>query len=254
MTQYKKVTEFTRLLRDIERIDNKTQFNIVERKIEDANKNKRINYAEYHALLELLLKKSEVMVLKSSKPKTEGQPDYLSSFSRKWKKHKLLAVVFIAITAIILIANFLGALAVLHDFVVPPTANLDIAIYGWTIYPTYNNDNTTIIGLNATFPSHITNIGKIPVHIVVFDVFLDKNGKPLIEGNSNESISEIMYLKPQDSFSYNFTKSFAVSIPAKPMTLDTLNQLNSYYLLVGCRENSQDIKQIWKEVKVDWLK
>lgn len=72
MKKYKKVTEFGRLSRNIEKIENRTQFDIVQRKIEEANRKNNINYSEYQALTHLLLEKAK-LDKKNPKPKMANQ-------------------------------------------------------------------------------------------------------------------------------------------------------------------------------------
>jgi hypothetical protein len=122
-----------------------------------------------------------------------------------------------------------------------PSPNLDVKIYNWYVNTTLNEDNTTYTGLKITIPSYITNTGNVPVHIVVCDVFLSINGKP--SNLSDERLSEIAYLKPEDIFACNFTKYFNVSIPVKTATLE---DLTNYLLLVGYyTQNINDIKYVW---------
>jgi len=111
-------------------------------------------------------------------------------------------VVMVAVAFIPICYEYLNSL---------PSAKLDVKIYDWSINTTQNEDNTTYIGLNTTFPSYLTNTGNVPINIIVCDVYLSQNGKPT--NLSEERISEIAYLKPQDNFAYNFTKYFNVSIP-----------------------------------------
>jgi len=124
-----------------------------------------------------------------------------------------------------------------------PSPKLDVKIYDWSVNTTQNEDNTTYVGLNTTFPSYLTNTGNVPINIVVCDVYLSQNGKPT--NLSEERISEIAYLKPQDNFAYNFTKYFNVSIPEKsPEAFD--NIYNHYLLVVGYyTQNLNDVKWIW---------
>jgi hypothetical protein len=122
-----------------------------------------------------------------------------------------------------------------------PAPKLDVKTYGWYVNVTTTKDNTTYTGLNATFPAYITNIGNVPVHVVVCDVFLSKDGKP--SNLSDELLSEIAYLKPDDSFPYNFTKHFDVSMP---VNTTTPLELTNYLLLVGYyTQNLNDIKYFW---------
>lgn len=55
----RKISEFIRLKRTVEKIKNETQFQIAFRRIEDAYARERINHAEYQVLLKLLSDKSE---------------------------------------------------------------------------------------------------------------------------------------------------------------------------------------------------
>lgn len=144
---------------------------------------------------------------------------------------------------------FLAALIAIYDHFAPSAANLDIAVYGWNVDFVKSNDNTTIVGFNVSIQTQITNTGKLPAHIVICDVYPSKNGKPVIDENASATISEIMYLKPQDSLSYNYTKFFTVSTLLGNATEFTLNDIASYYIYVGYRETSLEVKQIWKEVK-----
>jgi hypothetical protein len=122
-----------------------------------------------------------------------------------------------------------------------PHPNLTITLLNWTIYPTYNQDNTTFIRLNATFPAEIINNGNVPIHIVACDVFLTRNGKP--SNISAEQLNEIAYLKPQDSFPYNFTKTFNVSIPVNEFTYG--DAVNYMLLVVYYTNNPLDSKSVW---------
>jgi len=124
-----------------------------------------------------------------------------------------------------------------------PSPNLDIKIYGWTVETPRNEDNTAYIGLNTTFPAHITNTGNVPIHIVACDVFQSKNGQPVDIGD--QYLSEIAYLKPDDMFNYNFTKYFSFSTPT-----NTLNSgdVTNYFLLVMYTSNSMDTKSYWKDL------
>jgi len=168
--------------------------------------------------------------------------DYVSSFTKKLKKHKVIAGVFIIVLAIILIANFLGALKFIYEFF-SPTMRLSVRAYTGEFIPTYNENKTAFIGLNATFPTQITNTGKVPVHIVACDVFM----KPV--DVVDEKISEITYLKPQDSFSYNITKYFDVMIPLNS-TEDVTPYFTDYVLLVMYADysNPLDIRSVWADV------
>ena len=100
---------------------------------------------------------------------------------------------FIAISAIAipLVINYVNSL---------PSPKLDVKMYDWYVNTTISEDNTTYTGLKTTFPSYITNTGNVPVHIAACDVFLSENGKP--SNLSDERLSEITYLKPDDIFAY----------------------------------------------------
>jgi hypothetical protein len=161
--------------------------------------------------------------------------DYVSSFTKKLKKHKVIVGIAILIFVIILIANFMGFFS--------PTS-LDIKIYNWEIIAThYNDDETAVIGLNSSFPIYITNTGRVPIHIVAVDVF----AKPIRD--VDEVLSEIAYLKPEENFSYTFTEYFDVSLPLNG-TSDQLFQQTDYALLVMYTENSNrlGVKSVWTEV------
>ena len=55
----RRISEFTRLKRTVEKIKNETQFQIAIRRIEDAYTSERISYAEHQVLLRFLSDKSE---------------------------------------------------------------------------------------------------------------------------------------------------------------------------------------------------
>ena len=161
--------------------------------------------------------------------------DYVSSFTKILKKHKVIAGIAIFIFAIIFIANFMGFFS---------ATSLDIKINNRYMSDYfYNADKTVVIGLNSSFPIYITNTGRVPIHIVAIDVF----AKPIHD--VNEVLSEIAYIKPEDNFSYTFTKYFDVSLPLNG-TSDQLFQQTDYALLVMYTENSNglDAKSVWTEV------
>ena len=126
-----------------------------------------------------------------------------------------------------------------------PSTKLQVTVLtGGKVVPTYNLDNSTIIGLNVTFPTDISNIGNTPIHIAACDVFMEQDGKPI--NVTQEPFSEIEYLKPQDSFTYNFTKYFEVSIPTANMTeADLVNLGTNYSLLVMYYSNPQNYQSYW---------
>lgn len=167
--------------------------------------------------------------------------DYVNKVKKKFKENKVFAVFIVAIIVIIGIASFLGALKVISDFF-SPTTNLGIKLYDFIIFPTYNENKTAWIGLNTTFPAQITNTGKIPVHIVACDVFMLPVGEL-----EEQHPSEIKYLKPQESFSYNFTKYFDVSMPLDEGIY--ASQLNNFTLLVMYTDDlSSDFKSVWTNI------
>jgi hypothetical protein len=151
----------------------------------------------------------------------------------KWVIASVLVAIILGVpVAVIEVINYENSL---------PSPKLDVKNYGFYVNTTLSEDNATYIGLKPTFPSYITNIGNVPVHIVVCDVYLSQNGKP--SNLSGESISEIAYLKPEDSISYNFTKYFEVSIPVHTLTV---GDVTNYLLLVGYyTQNLNDIKWLW---------
>ncbi len=152
-----------------------------------------------------------------------------------------IAGVIVAIVAVI-IAVPVAYIQVISYENSLPSPKLDVQIYDWYVNTTLNQDNTTYIGLNTTFPSYITNTGNVPVHIVDCDVFQSQNGNP-INDSGKPLYSEIAYLKPQDSISYNFTKYFNISIPVNKATL---GDLYDYLLVVGYyTQNPYDIKYVW---------
>jgi hypothetical protein len=147
----------------------------------------------------------------------------------------------------ILIAIILGApltvIGVINYENSLPHPKLDVKIYSWYVNTTLNEDNTTYIGLNATFPAYITNTGNVPINIVLCDVYLSQNGTP--SNISGEPISEIAYLKAGDIFAYNFTKYFNVSIPVNS-TSAFGNIYNDYFLVVGYyTQNINDVTWVW---------
>ena len=165
--------------------------------------------------------------------------DYVDRFFKKIKEHKLIAIVLIGVVVIIGIASFLGALNVIGQFLFPPSSNLDVLVYSSHIDLVKNHDNTTVIGFNTTVVAQITNTGEIPVTIVACDVFLKNDGTP-----DAEILSNIKYLQPDESFDYNFTKNIEVSIPVKSGTID----LKEFTVLVMYRDNSGNIKTVWKDL------
>lgn len=57
--EMRKISEFIRLKRTVEKIKNETQFQIAFRRIEDAYASEKISYPEHQVLLRLLSDKSE---------------------------------------------------------------------------------------------------------------------------------------------------------------------------------------------------
>ena len=164
--------------------------------------------------------------------------DYVDRFFKKIKEHKLIVIVIIGFVVICGIANFLGALNVIGQFFIPPSSNLDVAIYGSKIYLVKSQNDTTVIGFNTTVNMQITNTGEIPVTIVACDVFLKNHEIP-----DSEPISKIKYLQPNDSFDYNFTKNIEVSIPIISGTID----LTEFTFIVMYRDTSGNIKTVWRD-------
>lgn len=143
----------------------------------------------------------------------------------------------------IIVAIGLVFVPIIYDYVKNlPSPNLDVKIYTWRLDTTLNENKTIYTGLKTTFPSYITNIGNVPIHIVICDIYLNVNGKP--SNLSSVSISEITYLKPQESYPYNFTKHFNVSLPVATTPLES----NKYFLVVGYYTlNYNEIKYVWIE-------
>ncbi len=238
---------------DISNIKNKAQFRIMEKRINEAKAAKRLSYEEYQALSKLLFEKSGDLQKKNNSG-NQQQKDYVENFIKRIKQHKMLAAILIILIAITSLAQVTGALNNLYEMVESPAPKLNVAVYDYAIQTTNNSENTTFVNLNVTFPAHITNNGKAAAHIVVCDLFLHKDGKPAID--NTETLTEICYLKTQESFSYNFTKSFNVSIPAKPLTAEAIKEVSSYFILVGYwyGDDFRDIKQQWIEYNTDWIK
>jgi len=63
MKRYRKVSEFERHLNEIKGIKTEDQLKIVQRGIEAAYSNERLNHTQYQTLLRNLLKRSEEMRL-----------------------------------------------------------------------------------------------------------------------------------------------------------------------------------------------
>ncbi len=148
----------------------------------------------------------------------------------------------------IVLATIIG-LAMVIIAVIPliPSTKLQVTcLTGGKVVPIYNADNSTIIGLNVTFPSDISNIGNTPIHIAACDVFIEENGQPVNYSQAQEPLGEVYYLKPQDSFTYNFTKYFVVSIPTANMTEEDAVRLGTdYYLLIMYYSNAQNYQSYW---------
>lgn len=157
----------------------------------------------------------------------------------KWTT-KRITVVGIVLATIIGIATIVVVVIPLM-----PSTKLQVTVLtGGKVTPTYNLSNSTIISLNVTFPTVISNIGNNPIHIAACDVFIEQDGKPT--NVTQEAFSEIAYLKPQDSITYNFTKYFEVSIPATNMTEADLIHLGcNYSLLVMYYSNPQNYQSYW---------
>jgi len=160
--------------------------------------------------------------------------DYVDKFFKKVKKHKTLACFLIGIIIIIGIADFLGALNVISQFLFPPSSNLDVLVYNSNINFDYSNDNTTVIGFNTTVVSQITNTGKVPITIVACDILRDK------VDNLEFTISNIKYLQPDESFDYNYTKYIEVSLPVSEDS-----PVGNFYFLVVYKDNTGKFKDVW---------
>lgn len=61
--KYRKLSEFQRLLKEIRQIKNERHFRIVEKRIEDAYANEKLNYVEYQSLLKKLSDKADEIEL-----------------------------------------------------------------------------------------------------------------------------------------------------------------------------------------------
>jgi hypothetical protein len=145
------------------------------------------------------------------------------------------------VTIIGTIITIIALIVTLYSIGIISLPNVNVKIYSWSVKPIYNEDNTTIIQLNTIFPSHITNTGNVPVHIVVYTVYLSENGNPV--DLQEEAISEICYLKPQETFTYNLTKSFNVNLPVNSANVQ---DLTSYLIEVKYyTQNLYDIKSQW---------
>lgn len=164
--------------------------------------------------------------------------DYVERFIKSLKKHKGIALVIIIFTAIVLTANFLGALQSIYEILAPKNANLDLLVYRSDIVVDYNDDNTTVIGYNTTFITQFTNIGDIPLTIMACDVFRKNPNGTLIDVR-DPLASNLGYLKPNDSLNYNFTKYFKVSIPVE------IGVISGFMLFTSYRDNSNNIKNLW---------
>jgi hypothetical protein len=163
----------------------------------------------------------------------------------KRKKHNITAKQWAAIGVLATIAVGLPAtaIAIINYLNSLPSPNLDIKIYSWNVKTPRNEENTAYTGLNTTFPAQIINTGNVPIHIVACDVFQSKNGKPI--DTYDEPLSEIAYLKPQDTFSYNFTKYFSFSAPRNTLTSE---DVTNYFLLVMYTTDTMGVKQYWKDL------
>lgn len=164
--------------------------------------------------------------------------DYVERFIKGLKKHKAIAFIIILFTAIILTANFLGALQDIYDVFASKTANLDLLVYRSDIVVDYSDDNTTVIGYNTTFVTQFTNTGDIPLTIMACDVFRQDQNGSLIDVR-DPLAANLGYLKPNDSLNYNFTKYFEVSIPVEN------GIISEFMLFTSYRDNSNNIEQLW---------
>lgn len=61
--KYRKLSEFQRLLKEIRQIKIERNFRIVEKRIEDAYANEKLNYVEYQSLLKKLSDKADEIEL-----------------------------------------------------------------------------------------------------------------------------------------------------------------------------------------------
>ena len=61
--KYRKLSEFQRLLKEIRQIKIERNFRIVEKRIEDAYTNEKLNYVEYQSLLKKLSDKADEIEL-----------------------------------------------------------------------------------------------------------------------------------------------------------------------------------------------
>ena len=119
-------------------------------------------------------------------------------------------------------------------------------VYSGNIKPIYNANKTNLIGLTPTFPAIITNTGNVQVHLVICEIYENKNGKPF---NITEvTLTDIANLKPQETFKYNFTKTFDYSNPVTNITM-------SYWLGVTFwTQNLGDRKTVWSNTIPSYIK
>ncbi|MFA5869697.1 MAG: hypothetical protein WC941_08370 [Candidatus Bathyarchaeia archaeon] len=141
-------------------------------------------------------------------------------------------------TIIAVLGLFLGISAYMKNL---PAPNVDIKIYSGKIETNLNENKTIYTGLKTTFPALIVNTGNVPVNIVICKVYLRVDGKP--NNLSDVPLSQIAYLKPNDSFEYNFTNYFDVSMP---VSTTSPKDIINYLLLLGYQpSNNDEIKFVW---------
>ena len=154
-----------------------------------------------------------------------------------------MTIISLIVAAIISIPSFITI------FPLIPHVELQVNLISrGEVHPFYNTNRTIITGLNVTIPTTISNTGNVPIHIAACDVFMTNEAKPT--NLTDQIIGEVMYLKADDSFTYNFTKYFDVSVPITNMTVgDAMDIIKNYLLLVVYyTKNSQDTQCHWVDV------
>jgi len=149
------------------------------------------------------------------------------------------------------VGTIVAILVTIAIFVIPniPSPNLQVDIIsGASVIPTYDTNHTSLIGINVTIPTVITNVGNIPIHIAACEVFMSENGKPSWD-SSTVSIGEVKYLQQDESFTYNFTKYFQISMPNNLTYQQMIDLTTKYFLDVFYYTYDQnDYQQYWVNI------
>lgn len=170
---------------------------------------------------------------------------------REWTQKKLTKITII-LALIALIAGFIY-------FVLPqiPAPKLHINILtGINASISYDENYTSITGIDMLIPTMILNTGNTPIHVMACDVFLNYDGKPA--NLTQQEVGAILDLKPTDSCKYNFTKHFDVSMCAIPVANLTIQDVykfsEGYFLYVEYyTEDIRNSQSYWLDI-TEYLK